>query len=199
MQKYHNSIQDSAGNIVTGATVTVYDAGTTDISSIFEDDESTPLANPFTVADSNYSSVNSAIWFKAANGKYDVKVVNGADTETLEDVELFDVDDFSHTSTIEGATDTVFTGLADDDFVVWDTATSKFINATAVELGLEPADAAIQSHITATSGNPHAVTKADVGLGSVTDDACLPLVGGALTGKVTQAYTGASFENGLCD
>jgi hypothetical protein len=35
----------------------------------------------------------------------------------------------------------------------------------------EPADAAIQSHITATSGNPHSVSASDIGLGNVTNDA----------------------------
>ena len=39
----------------------------------------------------------------------------------------------------------------------------------------EPADNNIQSHITDTSSNPHGVTKGDVGLGSVTNDAQIPL------------------------
>lgn len=39
--------------------------------------------------------------------------------------------------------------------------------------GKEPANANIQGHIAAT-GNPHGTTKADIGLGSVTDDAQIP-------------------------
>jgi hypothetical protein len=39
----------------------------------------------------------------------------------------------------------------------------------------EPANANIQSHISTTTGNPHNVTKTDVGLGNVTNDAQIPL------------------------
>lgn len=47
----------------------------------------------------------------------------------------------------------------------------------------EPANSNIQSHITDTS-NPHSVTKTQVGLGSVTNDAQLPLAGGTITGGI---------------
>jgi hypothetical protein len=36
MENYHNTIQDSAGNIKNTATITVFDAGTTDIASILQ-------------------------------------------------------------------------------------------------------------------------------------------------------------------
>jgi len=91
MQKYHDTIQDSAGNIITTATITVYDANTGTPSSIYDDDEVTPLSNPFTVADANYDDSGN-IYFKAANGDYDIKVV-GATTAWKYDVKLFDSED----------------------------------------------------------------------------------------------------------
>jgi len=39
----------------------------------------------------------------------------------------------------------------------------------------EPADAAIQTHITNTDGNPHGTDKTDIGLSNVTNDAQIPL------------------------
>lgn len=50
----------------------------------------------------------------------------------------------------------------------------------------EPANSNIQAHITTTSGNPHSVTKSDVGLGNVTNDAQIPLSQkGAASGVAT--------------
>jgi hypothetical protein len=63
-------------------TVTVYDAGTTDLSTIYSDDGVTPLANPFTAAASPTGDLPagtpSGVWFfYAANGRYDVKFSGG--------------------------------------------------------------------------------------------------------------------------
>ncbi|MEJ2671231.1 MAG: hypothetical protein P8168_03305 [Deltaproteobacteria bacterium] len=56
----------------------------------------------------------------------------------------------------------------DSNFVAFDGATGKLIkDSTAKASDFEPADVAIQAHITATSGNPHEVSKSDVGLGNV--------------------------------
>lgn len=57
--------------------------------------------------------------------------------------------------------------------------------------------AILQTHV-ADTGNPHGVTKAQVGLGAVTNDAQLPLAGGTLTGRtvtapVTLTYSGSTF------
>lgn len=89
MQKYHGVVQDNAGNVLSTGTITVLDAGTVNASSIFDDDETTPLSNPFTVSDSNYN-LDGSFWFKGANALYDIQVVVGADTTTIEDVSLFD-------------------------------------------------------------------------------------------------------------
>jgi hypothetical protein len=63
-------------------------------------------------------------------------------------------------------------------------------------------DIAILSTVTDHSGrtdNPHAVTKAQVGLAAVTNDACLPLAGGtmigAAVGHVGTDYTTYRFRN----
>jgi hypothetical protein len=67
---------------------------------------------------------------------------------------------------------------------------------------LVPTDIAILSTVTDHSlltNNPHTVTKAQVGLGSVTNDACLPLAGGTMTGvavgHVGTDYTTYRFRN----
>lgn len=88
MQKHHDTAQDLQGNIINTATITVFDANTGTPSSIFEDDETTPLNNPFTGSDLNYDFEGS-FWFKAANGTYDIKIV-GATTKWKYDVQLFD-------------------------------------------------------------------------------------------------------------
>jgi hypothetical protein len=63
-------------------------------------------------------------------------------------------------------------------------------------------DIAILSTVTDHSGrtdNPHVVTKAQVGLSNVTNDACLPLAGGTMTGAavghVGTDYTTGRFRN----
>lgn len=67
-------------------TVTVYDTGTLDLATIFSDDISTALANPFTAQSNGY------VYFYAADGNYDVVLSGGglASPLTLTDVLLFD-------------------------------------------------------------------------------------------------------------
>lgn len=89
MERYNNVIQDAQGNVITTATVTVYEAGTLNLAAIKQDDEVTGLNNPFTVADINYDT-NGTFWFKAADGAYDIKVVNGVDTNYIYATMLFD-------------------------------------------------------------------------------------------------------------
>lgn len=67
-------------------TVTVYDEGTSDLSTLYSDDAVTPLANPFTAQSNGY------FWFYAADGRYDVVLSGGglASPLTLSDILLFD-------------------------------------------------------------------------------------------------------------
>lgn len=63
-------------------TVTVYDAGTANVSTIYSDNSSTPLANPF-------AATSTGLWgFYAANGRYDIQL-SGANIPTP--FKLFDV------------------------------------------------------------------------------------------------------------
>ena len=142
MQKYHNTIQDRAGNIINTATVTVYDAGTLDVAAIFEDDESTPLTNPFTSSHSNYAD-DGSFWFNAANGNYDISIDDDSfDAKVLDEVTLFDVADApTSVSSFDALTDTNPTLKADSDFIIWDADTGKYINATAAALDIASASA----------------------------------------------------------
>lgn len=72
-------------------TITVYNAGTITLSTIYSDNSSTPLANPFTASSFGY-------WFfYGANGRYDVKLSGGGLPAplTLFDVILTDPANFS--------------------------------------------------------------------------------------------------------
>src|SRR5678810_945284 len=67
-------------------TVTVFDAGTSNISTIYSDNSSTPLANPFT------ANANGSFEFYAANGRYDVQLSGAgiAAPFTIQDILLND-------------------------------------------------------------------------------------------------------------
>jgi hypothetical protein len=71
-----------------GATVTVYFGGTTNLATLYSDNQATPtpLANPFTAAANGY-------WFfYAPDGRYDVKFsATGVPAWTLGDVPLSDI------------------------------------------------------------------------------------------------------------
>lgn len=73
-----------------GATITVYDAGTLNLATIFDDNlpTPTPKANPFT----SDSGTNAGFfYFYAANGRYDVRTSSSDITAyTWGDVQLFD-------------------------------------------------------------------------------------------------------------
>jgi len=92
MERYNGVVQDSSGNIITTATITVYLSSNGAVASIFLDDETTAINNPFTIADTNYD-LDGSFWFKAANSLYDVKVVSGADTSWVYDKNLSDNND----------------------------------------------------------------------------------------------------------
>ena len=66
MQHYTNTLFDTFGNAISGASVNVYAAGTVTPSTIYSDNNSTVAANPLTTgADGSYD-------FYAANGRYDL-------------------------------------------------------------------------------------------------------------------------------
>jgi len=66
MQHYTDWVTDAQGNALSGATVTVYDAGTTNLSTIYSDNGVTPTGNPITTGtDGNFD-------FYAADGRYDL-------------------------------------------------------------------------------------------------------------------------------
>ena len=86
MKNLHLTILKDQGGVGAGATVTVYDAGTENISTIYSDDGVTPKSNPFTV--DSYGRGN----FYAANGSYDINVSGTGITEyRLYGIKLFDI------------------------------------------------------------------------------------------------------------
>ncbi len=83
MQKFQNNIQDQFGNEISLPTITVRNVIGGALSTLFEDDGVTPLANPFTAQDI------SEFFFYADNGRYDI-FVTGPVTDAALDVLLFD-------------------------------------------------------------------------------------------------------------
>jgi len=91
MQKYHNTIQAENGDIITTATITVFLANTGVPATRYQDIEIDTYDNPFDVSDDNYDS-KGMFFFKAENGTYDIKIVNGIKTTWLDDISLLDAD-----------------------------------------------------------------------------------------------------------
>ena len=80
---YQNMIIDVSTGEGKQATITVYDAGTLNISTIYSDSTGTPLANPFS------TDANGRFNFYADPGEYDIKVSGvGITTYTIEDVTI---------------------------------------------------------------------------------------------------------------
>ncbi len=89
MQKYYNSIQAENGDAITTASIYVYLEDTTTPALIYEDDETTAISNPITQADAAYTN-KGLFGFKAANNKYDIKIVNGIYTAWLTGITITD-------------------------------------------------------------------------------------------------------------
>jgi hypothetical protein len=85
METYYNIVQDTSGNIINGATITVYDS-TGAVATIYNNDGSS-LTNPFL---SGLNRSEGEIEFAAESGTFDIRVVNGAETDWLRDITLFD-------------------------------------------------------------------------------------------------------------
>lgn len=84
---YHNLIIDVATGIGTQATVTVYDAGTVNLSTLYSDSAGTAKTNPF-----NTDSVGRFSFF-ADPGEYDITVSGaGITTYTLSSVSIIGED-----------------------------------------------------------------------------------------------------------
>lgn len=83
MQKFQNNIQDQFGNEITLPTIEVRNVVGGGLSSLFSDNGSTPLANPFIAQDI------SEFFFYAANARYDI-FVTGPVTDSSLDILLFD-------------------------------------------------------------------------------------------------------------
>ena len=79
-------------------TITVYDAGTVNLSTIYSDNSSTSKANPFTAA------ADGTWFFYVANGRYDVKFSGGGISSPFT---LGDIPAFSNSS---GTTSAIATG-----------------------------------------------------------------------------------------
>lgn len=94
MQKFQNNIQDQFGNEITLPTITVRNVVGGALSTIFSDNLSTPLANPFIAQDL------SEFFFYAANNRYDI-FITGPVTDSSLDVLLFDQADFSTPTPID--------------------------------------------------------------------------------------------------
>ena len=81
---YHNLVINVATGIGTQATITVYAAGTANLSTIYSDTAGTAESNPFT------TDANGRFSFYADEGEYDIKVSGaGITTYTLEDVSIY--------------------------------------------------------------------------------------------------------------
>lgn len=77
--KYRDVVQDAAGNAIVGAAVTILGTGTATPSTLYEDDEVTPLANPLTTdATGNFE-------FSIEEGEYDISVAITGYTTVVQD------------------------------------------------------------------------------------------------------------------
>ncbi len=95
MQKFFGTAATSDGKPLPGASVLVTVRATGLPASLFADDESTPVANPF------LTSGNGRFDFSAANGSYDVSITKAGVTEILTKVKLQDSDIADGVETIQ--------------------------------------------------------------------------------------------------
>jgi len=90
MEHYSSPLQDQSGRAISGATVTIYVAGTATVATIYSDNGVTAQANPFT------TTIDGVVSFYAANGVYDIVYKKSGwlfdDTRTKR-IALYDVND----------------------------------------------------------------------------------------------------------
>jgi len=96
MQKFEDVVQRTNGDVIPSATVTVYDAGTANVSTIYSDEIGTGKANPFATDSSG------RLWFYAPAGDYDIKIEKiGYTTQWRYDVSLYSDEFVTDVVTIE--------------------------------------------------------------------------------------------------
>ena len=94
MQHYTNTLYDTFGNAISGATVYVYAAGTTTASTIYSDNISTSTTNPLTTGS------DGSFDFYAANGRYDLAITHPGYTFSSTDtagIVLFELTGYTST------------------------------------------------------------------------------------------------------
>lgn len=95
MEKFSNVAIDPAGNAISSVTITVYEAGTLTLASLFSDNGVTAKANP------HLNEADGSILFYATNGRYDIVLTKTGftfDPDQTSDVILFDPTDATQTS-----------------------------------------------------------------------------------------------------
>ena len=114
--------------------------------------------------------VDASVTVEIGNTTHEVEI---ADNEVSVDVGAGGI------STLAALLDVTITSIADDDLIVWDSASSRFVNLSYSEAGLATA-ADLQTHIIDNT-NPHSVTASQVG--------ALPLAGGTMVEAAAIAFT----------
>jgi hypothetical protein len=140
MQKYQGFVEQGGHVVVTNtvsstndvqesypsSTVSVYDAGTLSLSTLFSDDGVTPKANPFSADTKGY------FFFYAADGLYDLTFSGGSIVApfTFSNVQLFDATGsggITSINSLTAAAQTLATGTSGTDFAIFSaTATHTF-------------------------------------------------------------------------
>ncbi len=99
MRKYHGIVLDTAGNVVSGASVTVYTANTITKATLYSDNGVTPITNPVT------SNSNGRYSFYVADGIYDLAVSGSNITAyTEEDITIYEPVGITATQTLTNKT-----------------------------------------------------------------------------------------------
>lgn len=164
-----------------GATVTVYNAGTVVLASIFADNIATPKANPFT------ADAATAYWFfYAANGRYDIKFSGGgiAAPYTLSDVLLLDTAAGGYIQTLNAqgqVAQTLVAGNAGADFAIASVLGVHTFNLPNAGVGVRGlVSTGIQTFAGAKSfQSPIGVSSGGLGVGTVPANGQVPIGNGA--------------------
>lgn len=177
----------STGAPAPSATVTVYDTGTLNLSTIYSDNLSTPKANPFT------ADATSGYWFfyAASSGRYDVQFSGGGITTpyTIGDISL------SGLLTLNGLTadtQTFATGTAGTNFAISSAGSTHTFNipdASAANRGLVTTGAQTFAGVK-TFSTPIAVGSGGLGVGTTPTNGQIPIGNG--TNYVAAAITGTA-------
>ena len=93
MEQYTEVLRDQYGRAITGATVTVKNAGSATLATIYSDNVSTAKPNPFLT-----NALDGSLNFYASNGVYDITFSYPGitfDASKTRRIGIFDVNDFS--------------------------------------------------------------------------------------------------------